>query len=101
VLHGASGVPQEFVTDINAFSGRMPGAVGIPDEELRHAAELAVCKVNVASDLRIAATASIRRFLAEHPEKFDPRDYLKIARSNMMELVRHKLRHVLGSAGKA
>lgn len=101
VLHGASGVPQEFVTDINAFGGRMPGAVGMPDEELRHAAELAVCKVNVASDLRIAATASIRRFLAEHPEKFDPRDYLKIARSNMKQLVRHKLRHVLGSAGKA
>ena len=101
VLHGASGVPQEFVTDINAFGGRMPGAVGIPDEELRHAAELAVCKVNVASDLRIAATASIRRFLAEHPEKFNPRDYLKVARANMKQLVRHKLRHVLGSTGKA
>jgi fructose-bisphosphate aldolase class II len=79
----------------------MPGAVGIPDAQLRRAAEMAVCKVNVASDLRIAATASIRRFLAEYPEKFDPRDYLKIARSNMKELVRHKLRHVLGSAGKA
>ena len=101
VLHGASGVPQEYIADINAFGGTMPGAVGIPDGELRRAAELAVCKVNVASDLRIAATASIRRFLAEYPEKFDPRDYLKIARSNMKELVRHKLRHVLGSAGKA
>ena len=101
VLHGASGVPQNLIEDINAFGGTMPGAVGIPDAQLRRAAEMAVCKVNVASDLRIAATAAIRRFLAEQPEKFDPRDYLKLARANMKELVRHKLRHVLGSSGKA
>ena len=101
VLHGASGVPQEYVDDINAFGGVMPGAVGIPDDQLRRAAELAACKINVASDLRIAATAAVRRFMAENPEKFDPRDYLKTARANMKELVRHKLRHVLGSAGKA
>ncbi len=101
VLHGASGVPQEYVDMVNRFGGAMPGAVGIPDDQLRRAAEMAVCKINVASDLRIVATASIRRFLAENPEKFDPRDYLKLARANMKELVRHKLRHVLGSAGKA
>lgn len=101
VLHGASAVPQEYVDMVNLFGGAMPGAVGIPDNQLRRAAEMAVCKVNVASDLRIAATASIRRFLAENPGKFDPRDYLKFARANMKELVRHKLRHVLGSAGKA
>ena len=101
VLHGASGVPQEYVDMVNRFGGAMPGAVGILDDQLRRAAEMAVCKINVASDLRIVATASIRRFLAENPEKFDPRDYLKFARANMKELVRHKLRHVLGSAGKA
>ena len=101
VLHGASGVPQQFIEDINRFGGAMPGAVGIPDEQLRQASQMAVCKINVASDLRIAATAAVRRFMAEHPDKFDPRDYLKVAKSNMTELVRHKLRHVLGSAGQA
>ncbi len=101
VLHGASGVPAEYVEDINAFGGKMPGAVGIPDEQLRRASEMAVCKINVASDLRIAATAATRRFLTEHPEKFDPRDYQKMARLQMKELVRHKLRYVMGSAGKA
>ena len=101
VLHGASGVPQQFIEDINQFGGAMPGAVGIPDEQLRLASQMAVCKINVASDLRIAATAAVRRFLAEHPDKFDPRDYQKMAKSNMTELVRHKLRHVLGSAGQA
>lgn len=101
VLHGASGVPAQYVEDINAFGGKMPGAVGIPDEQLRRASEMAVCKINVASDLRIAATAATRRFLAECPEKFDPKDYQKLARLQMKELVRHKLRHVMGSAGKA
>ncbi len=101
VLHGASGVPQEFVDTINAFGGAMPGAVGIPDAQLRLAGEMAVCKINVASDLRIAATASVRKFLAEEPEKFDPRAYMRLARDNMQSLVQQKIRCVLGSAGKA
>ena len=101
VLHGASGVPQEYIEDINAFGGRMPGAVGIPDDQLRQASAMAVCKINVASDLRIAATAAVRRFLAENPETFDPRAYENVARDSMKQLVRHKLRHVMGSAGKA
>lgn len=101
VLHGASGVPQEAIATINRFGGTMPGAVGIPDDQLRRASELAVCKINVASDLRIMATAAVREFMANEPGKFDPREYLKPARANMKELVRHKLRHVLGSAGKA
>lgn len=101
VLHGASGVPQAYVEDINTFGGRMPGAVGIPDAELRRAAQMAVCKINVASDLRIAATAAIRRFLAEKPEVFDPRAYEKIAKAAMKQLVCQKLHNVMGSAGKA
>ena len=101
VLHGASGVPAETVEKINAYGGNMPGAVGIPDDQLRCAATLGVCKINVASDLRITATAAVRELMALHPEKFDPREYLKPARADMKELVRHKLRHVLGSAGKA
>ena len=101
VLHGASGVPKEYIEDINAFGGRMPGAVGIPDDQLCQASAMAVCKINVASDLRIAATAAVRRFLAEHPETFDPRAYENVARESMKQLVRHKLRHVMGSAGKA
>ena len=101
VLHGASGVPEVLIETINRFGGDMPGAVGIPDVQLREAAALAVCKINVASDLRIAATAAVRQTLAQHPETFDPRAYLKPARTKMKELVRHKLRHVLGSAGKA
>ena len=100
VLHGASSVPQEYVEMVNANGGAMPGAVGIPDGELRRAGSLGVCKINVASDLRLTMTASVRQFMARHPEKFDPREYLKPARANMKELVRHKLRHVLGSAGK-
>lgn len=101
VLHGASGVPAATVETINTYGGSMPGAVGIPDDQLRSAAGLGVCKINVASDLRITATAAIREQMALHPEAFDPRAYLKPARSQMKELVRHKLRHVLGSAGKA
>ena len=101
VLHGASGVPQEAIERINRFGGNMPGAVGIPDAELRRASEKAVCKINVASDLRIVSTAAVREWIARNPEKFDPREYLKPARAQMKELVRHKLRYVLGSAGKA
>ena len=101
VLHGASSVPQEYVEMVNRYGGIMPGAVGIPDEQLRHASELAVCKINVASDTRIAITGTVRKYFSEHPERFDPRQYLKPARENIKELVRHKLRHVLGCAGKA
>ena len=101
VLHGASSVPQEYVEMVNRYGGVMPGAVGIPDEQLRHASELAVCKINVASDTRIAITGTVRKYFSEHPEHFDPRQYLKPARENIKELVRHKLRYVLGSAGKA
>lgn len=101
VLHGASCVPQEYVKMVNDYGGTMPGAVGIPDEQLRRASEMAVCKINVASDLRLTATATIRKFYTEHPDKFDPREYLKPARANMKELVRQKLRGVLGCSGKA
>ena len=101
VLHGASSVPQDYVEMINAYGGNMPGAIGVPEDQLRHAAELSVCKVNIDSDLRLAMTGTIRKFMAEHPDKFDPREYLKPARANIKELVRHKLVDVLGCAGKA
>lgn len=101
VLHGSSSVPQEYVKMINEHGGKMPDAIGIPEEELRHAAELSVCKINIDSDLRLTMTGTIRKFFEEHPDKFDPREYLKPARANIKELVRHKLIHVLGCAGKA
>ncbi len=101
VLHGSSSVPQEYVKMVNEFGGKMPNAIGVPEDELRHASQLSVCKINIDSDLRLAMTGTIRKFFAEHPEKFDPREYLKPARANIKELVRHKLRDVLGNAGKA
>ena len=101
VLHGSSSVPQNYVAMINANGGKMPDAVGIPEEQLRQAARSAVCKINIDSDLRLAMTGTIRQFLNEHPDKFDPREYLKPARANIKELVRHKLIDVLGCAGKA
>lgn len=101
VLHGASSVPQDYVAMINEFGGKMPDAVGVPEDQLREAAKLAVCKINIDSDIRLAMTGSIRKFFVEHPDKFDPREYLKVARSNVKELVRHKLVDVLGCAGKA
>ena len=101
VLHGSSSVPQEYVKMINENGGKMPDAVGIPEEQLRHAAELSVCKINIDSDLRLAMTGTVRQFFNEHPDKFDPREYLKPARSNIKELVRHKLVDVLGCNGKA
>ena len=101
VLHGSSSVPQEYVKMINENGGKMPDAVGIPEEQLRKAAALSVCKINIDSDLRLAMTGSIRQFMAEHPDKFDPREYLKPARANIKEVVRHKLVDVLGCAGKA
>ena len=101
VLHGSSSVPQEYVQMINAHGGNMPNAVGVPEEQLREAAKLAVCKINIDSDLRLAMTGTVRQFFEEHPDKFDPREYLKPARANIKELVRHKLVDVLGCNGKA
>ena len=101
VLHGSSSVPQEEVETINKYGGALKAAVGIPEEELRQAAKSAVCKINIDSDLRLAMTGTIRQFMDEHPDKFDPREYLKPARANIKELVRHKLVDVLGCAGKA
>ena len=86
---------------VNANGGKMPDAVGIPEEQLRQAARSAVCKINIDSDLRLAMTGTIRQFFNEHPDKFDPREYLKPARANIKELVRHKLVNVLGCNGKA
>ena len=101
VLHGSSSVPQEYVEMINKFGGAMPGAIGVPEDQLREAARSAVCKINIDSDLRLAMTGTIRQFFAEHPDKFDPREYLKPGRANIKELVRHKLVDVLGCNGKA
>ena len=101
VLHGSSSVPQEYVKMINENGGNMPDAVGIPEEQLRKAATMSVCKINIDSDLRLAMTGTIRQFFAEHPDKFDPREYLKPARANIKELVKHKLIDVLGCDGKA
>ena len=101
VLHGSSSVPQEYVKMINENGGKMPDAIGIPEEQLREAAKLAVCKINIDSDLRLAMTGTIRQYMAQHPDHFDPRQYLKPARANIKELVRHKLVDVLGCAGKA
>ena len=101
VLHGSSSVPQNYVEMINKYGGNMPGAIGVPEEQLREAARLSVCKINIDSDLRLAMTGTIRQFFDEHPDKFDPREYLKPARANIKELVRHKLVDVLGCNGKA
>ncbi|HIT02700.1 MAG TPA: class II fructose-1,6-bisphosphate aldolase [Candidatus Enterenecus merdae] len=101
VLHGSSSVPQEYVKMVNENGGQMPDAVGIPEEQLRKAASMSVCKINIDSDLRLAMTGTIRKFFHDHPEKFDPREYLKPARANIKELVKHKLIHVLGCDGKA
>ena len=101
VLHGSSSVPQEFVKAINEHGGQMPDAVGIPEEQLRHAAELSVCKINIDSDLRLAMTATIRPYFDEHPGDFDPRQYLKPARSAIKAMVAHKIVDVLGCDHKA
>ncbi len=101
VLHGSSSVPQEYVKMINENGGKMPDAVGIPEEQLRKAARSAVCKINIDSDLRLAMTGTIRKYFAEHPSDFDPRQYLKPARENIKQLVKHKLIDVLGCDGKA
>ena len=101
VLHGSSSVPQEYVQMINENGGNMPGAIGVPEDQLRQAARLAVCKINIDSDLRLAMTGTIRKYFAEHPADFDPRQDQKPARANIMELVKHKLTDVLGCDGKA
>jgi len=101
VLHGASSVIPEFVQMVNQYGGQMPDAIGIPEEMLREAAKMAVCKINVDSDLRLAMTASIRKYLAEHPADFDPRQYLAPARTAIKDMVAHKINTVLGCAGKA
>ena len=101
VLHGASSVPQNFVEEINKYGGNMPGAIGIPEEQLAQAAKLAVCKINIDSDIRLAMTASVRKYMAEHPDHFDPRQWLKPARQAVKEMVAHKIVNVLGCNGKA
>ena len=100
VLHGSSSVPQDEVDTINKFGGNLPDAVGIPEEQLREASKSAVCKINIDSDSRLAMTAAIRKYLAEHPDHFDPRQYLKPARENMKKMYIHKIVNVLGSDGK-
>ncbi|RHO57434.1 class II fructose-1,6-bisphosphate aldolase [Ruminococcaceae bacterium AM07-15] len=101
VLHGASSVPQEFVAQVNQYGGSMPDAIGIPEEMLRQAASMAVCKINIDSDLRLCMTAAVRKHLCEHPDHFDPRQYLADGRQAIQDMVRHKIRDVLGSSGKA
>ena len=101
VLHGSSSVPQEYVKMINDHGGKMPNAIGVPEEQLREAAKLSVCKINIDSDLRLAMTGTIRKYFAEHPADFDPRQYLKPARQAIKELVAHKIVDVLGCDGKA
>ncbi|MBR5900560.1 MAG: class II fructose-1,6-bisphosphate aldolase [Clostridia bacterium] len=101
VLHGSSSVPQDYVKMVNENGGKMPNAIGVPEAQLREAAALSVCKINIDSDLRLAMTGTVRKFFNEHPDKFDPREYLKPARANIKEIVRHKLINVLGCAGKA
>ena len=101
VLHGASSVPQDLVKVINQFGGAMPDAIGIPEEMLRQAATMAVCKINIDSDVRVAMTAAIRKYMAENPSHFDPRQYLTPARTAVKEMVSHKITEVLGCAGKA
>ena len=97
VLHGASSVPQEYVREINALGGQLPDAVGIPEEQLRRAATMAVCKINIDSDIRLAMTAGIRRVFSEKPDVFDPRGYLTVARDEVKKMVKHKIVNVLGS----
>ncbi|MBR3842380.1 MAG: class II fructose-1,6-bisphosphate aldolase [Christensenellaceae bacterium] len=100
VLHGSSSVPQDLVAIINQYGGEMPDAIGIPEEQLREAAKLSVCKINIDSDLRLALTAAIRKHFAENPSHFDPRQYLKPARAMVKEVVKHKIANVLGSSNK-
>ena len=101
VLHGASSVPQEYVEIVNKYGGNMPGAKGVTEDMLRQAASMAVCKINIDSDLRLAMTGTIRQFMAENPGAFDPRQYLGPARDAIRTIVRHKIVNVLGCNNKA
>ncbi len=101
VLHGASSVPQEYVKIINEHGGALKDAIGVPEDQLREAARSAVCKINIDSDLRLGLTAGIREVMNAHPDYFDPRQYLTVARQNVKDVVAHKIQDVLGSAGKA
>ncbi|TLM60327.1 MAG: class II fructose-1,6-bisphosphate aldolase [Deltaproteobacteria bacterium] len=101
VLHGASSVVQDYVALINQYGGRMDGAVGVPEDQLRRAASSAVCKINIDSDGRLVVTAKVREYLAQHPGEFDPRKYLGAARKELVKLIKHKNINVLGSAGRA
>jgi len=100
VLHGASSVPEEFVQLCNKYGGQIPGAAGVPEEMLRRAAQLGVCKINIDTDLRLALTACIRQYFVEHPSEFDPRKYLGPGRTAIKEMVAHKMRNVLGCSNK-
>ena len=100
VLHGASSVLPEFVAKCNEFGGNIPGAQGVPEEMLRKAAQMAVCKINIDTDLRLAMTASVREYLAQNPSEFDPRKYLGPARDAIKGMVAHKIKDVLGSSHK-
>ena len=101
VLHGSSSVPQEYVETINSNGGKLKDAIGIPEEQLREAAKSAVCKINIDSDGRLAMTATVRKFMVDNPDKFDPRQYLGPAREELKKLYMHKVNNVLGPAGKA
>ena len=101
VLHGASSVPQEYVKIINENGGALKDAIGVPEDQLREAARSAVCKINIDSDLRLGLTAGIREVMFAHPDYFDPRQYLTVARQNVKDVVAHNIKDVLGSAGKA
>lgn len=101
VLHGASSVIPEYVDIINNYGGNLSGARGVPEDQLRRAAESSVCKINIDSDGRLAVTAMVRKFLAENPEVFDPRGYLRTAREELVKMTKHKNKNVLGNAGKA
>ncbi len=101
VLHGSSSVPQEYVQIIQEHGGNLADAIGVPEDMLREAARMAVCKINIDSDLRLGMTAGIRQVMWEHPEIFDPREYLKVGRANVKDIVAHKIKDVLGCEGKA
>jgi len=101
VLHGASTVMPEFVSQCNQYGGKLPGAQGVPEDMLHKAGTMGVCKINIDTDLRLAMTASIRKFFVENPDKFDPREYLTPARAAIKDMVKHKMRDVLGCSGKA
>ena len=101
VLHGASSVPAEFVAKCNKFGGNLPDAQGVPEDMLNYASKHGVAKINIDTDLRLAMTSTIREFFCEHPEKFDPREYMGPGRTAVKEMVKHKMVDVLGTAGHA